>query len=102
MTQNSAHEYLDQRPNVGWRMIAPSPGTTRQGFSFGLRILLPPVASSADFPVRLNLAPEGSAAPSTDWLLTLAEQRRHRRLLKKGHDGPIQILEDRTPLLRTR
>src|SRR5437016_5741349 len=101
MTQNSAHQHLDQRPSVGWRMVAPSPGTTRQRFVLCLQVLLPPVAPPADFPALRSLTPQADSGTPTDWLLALAEQRRHRRLLKRGHYGRIQILEDRTPLLRT-
>src|SRR3954454_23657630 len=102
MTQSSAHQYLDRRPRVGWRMLVPSPGTTRQGFSLFLQVLLSPVAAAAAFPVLPNLTPQAGSGTSTAWLLALAEQRRRRRLLKGCHDGRVQILEYRAPLLRTR
>src|SRR5438128_572273 len=100
MTPNRAHQHPDRRPRVGWRMLAPSPGTTRQGVSLFLQVLLSPVAAAAGFPVPRNLAPKAGSGTVTARLRALAEQRRHRRLLKEGHHGRVQILEDRAPLLR--
>src|SRR4029077_1643587 len=79
-----------------------SPGTTWQGFSVFLQELLPPVASATDFPVLSNLAPGAGSGTANDRLLDLAEQRRHRRLMKESYYRVIQIAEGRTPLLRTR
>src|SRR5262249_31742312 len=101
-TQNGAREPLDQRPDVGRRVLAPSPGTTWQGSSVFLQELLSPVASAADSPVLPNLAPGAGSGMAADRLLALAEQRRHRRLMEEGHDGVIQIGEGGSPLLGAR
>src|SRR5438552_3296438 len=82
--------------------MAPAPGTTWQGFSGLLQVLLPQGAAATDFPVPPSLVSEPSPDTTTDWLVALAEQRRHRRLLTGRCDRGIQRLEDRTTLLRTR
>src|SRR5271163_4618041 len=101
MGMNGAHEYLYQHSYVGWPRMVSSSGTTWQGTISFLQGLLGPGTAVGDFPVLANLAPAADSGTTTDLLLGLVEQRRRCRLLKKCRHRLMQIVEDRTPLLRT-
>src|ERR1700683_3843933 len=93
-----AHTRLDRRLHVGRQTFPLSPDATGYGPS-SLRLVLPPVASAAVFPVLSNLSTFPGAGLSLARLLDPTQQRRRFLLLIDRRHRRIQILKHRTPLL---